>query len=640
MKRLTTWRINDTASWQISTLPGLVVIGLVILARFAGLLQVLEWDALDTLLRLRPAEPLDERIVIIGIHEADIRDIGTYPIPDRDLAILIQQLKTYQPTVISLDLVRDLPVQPGHAELVNVFRETKNLIAIEKALPDRANFTVNPPPNLPPEQIGFADLILDPDGYVRRSLISTPTFQGNYKFSLSIRLAETYLKTRGFSLENGIQDPTAMRFGSTELHRFLPNTGAYIRTDANGNQLLLHFRSGRQPFRIISLSDIKSGNVDSKWLRDRIVLIGATAISARDIINSAAVPATNPGLVYGVELHAHITSQIISAVLDQRPLLNTWAEGWEYLWIVAWGLVGIRLGHAAHSALTAFLSAGLAIVGLLGVCYGLLILGWWVPLVPALLVLTFNAAGLAIALLYQYERDLKARIQERQQIIEHTFEAIHNGPLQTLAGVLRKLQEHDDIQHPLLPEMQHLNQELRSVYESVQRETLTQEHSLYLSSGLKLDLQTPMHTALYEVYLSTLMRDFVHFATIKLKIVKFDPLDSRYLTLEQKRGLCRFLEEALCNVGKYAIGVTRLEVICTQTNGQNLIRITDNGVGIAPAKQSQPNPKIGGRGTRQAQNLAKQLRGTYQRAPNSPKGTICQLTWSATQPWYWQLFRS
>jgi len=46
-------------------------------------------------------------------------------------------------------------------------------------------------------------------------------------------------------------------------------------------------------------------------------------------------------LIYGVEIEAHATSQIVNAVLNGRPLLHIWSEGWEYVWILAWGLVGL-----------------------------------------------------------------------------------------------------------------------------------------------------------------------------------------------------------------------------------------------------------------------------------------------------------
>lgn len=260
---------EEIAIWRVGVLPGIAVLGLVIIARLTGSIQSLEWLALDCFLRLRPSEPVDERIVIVGINEADIRSVGEYPIPDREIAALLKTLQTYQPRVIGLDIFRDLPVEPGHAELVAAFKDIKNLIAVEKILPER----VDPPRALPPEQVGFADVLFDADGHLRRSLLGTPTSKG-YKFYLSLRLVEAYLSAEGITLENGIRDRNAMRFGETELPRFLPNSRGYVRADAGGVQILLNFRSGRERFRTVSLNDIKTGKFNPRWLRDRIVIIG------------------------------------------------------------------------------------------------------------------------------------------------------------------------------------------------------------------------------------------------------------------------------------------------------------------------------------------------------------------------------
>ncbi|MEQ8960319.1 MAG: CHASE2 domain-containing protein, partial [Coleofasciculus sp. C2-GNP5-27] len=497
----------ELAIWRVGALPGFIIIGLVMLARLTGSLQFWEWVVLDNFLRLRPPEPIDERIVIVGIDEGDIQQIGTYPIPDQEIAELLKLLQNYQPNVIGLDIFRDLPVEPGHAKLVEVFRESKNLIAIEKALRDREGFTVSPPPDLPADQAGFADAVLDRDGYLRRSLLRISTPQGERKLSLTLRLAQTYLSSQGIPLEQGIHDPNAIRFGSTELTRFQPNSGGYVRADAGGNQILLNFRSGREPFRVISLSDIKSGHVEPDWIRDRIVLIGVTAASVKDIVNSAAITGVNPKLVYGVEIQAHAVSQIISAVLDGRPLLQVWSDGWEYLWIFAWGVLGISLGRLFQSPLKILVGLGMASIGLTGICYLGFILGWWIPLVPAILPLVFNGAGLTAGLFYRHQQDLRLRLQERQFIIDHTFDTIHNGPLQRLARILRSAQENHLYSELLLSELKQLNQEIRTVYESVRRETLTQGENIYLGGNLELDLHAPIHEILYQVYDTTITRD-------------------------------------------------------------------------------------------------------------------------------------
>jgi len=624
---------TEIATWRRGALPGFVVLLGMIIARLTGSLQFLELVTLDKFLRLRPPEPMDERIVIVGITEADIQRARTYPISDRDIATLLQRLQTYQPAAIGLDIVRDIPVEPGHRALASLFRTSPNVIGVEVALPDRSGFTVAPPPALPSDQVGFADTVLDADGYQRRSLLGAHNPQQEYRFSFTIRVAEHYLATQGIELENGIRDAEAMRFGKTELTRVQPNSGGYVRADSGGNQILLNVRSGATPFRVLSLAQIQAGQVNPAWLRGRIVLIGVMSLSAKDLASSGAIAGINPGQIYGVEMQAHAISQILSAVLDQRPLLRVWHTGWEYGWIVAWGLLGISLGRFLQSPWKILLGLGVAVVSLIGIGYGLILLGWWVPIVPALLGLVLNGIGLTAALFYRHEQELRLRLEERQFVIEQTFNAIHSGPLQTLVNTLRKAQAEKN-PSPLLPDLQRLNQELRTIYGSVQREAIADEAHLQMGSAIELALQAPLHDLLYTVYCNTLERDLPHLKALKVKIVQFDPLNTRHLRLEHKRGLCRFLEEALCNVGKYAVGATRLTVICTQEGPQQVIRVSDNGMG-EPLEPTLPE-STRGLGTQLAKNLAKQLGGTFRRYPNQPKGIVCELTWSATRSWFWQ----
>lgn len=615
------WNKFKEIARRTEILPGIVVLSLIIIARLTGSLQFLEWLVFDSFLRLRPAESIDERVVIVGINEADLRRVNAYPVPDRELALLIKKLQAYKPRVIGLDIFRNLAVPPGHTELVATFKNSKNLIAIEKVLPE----PITPPRELASEKIGFADAIFDADDRLRRSLLGTPTPQAPeiYKFSLSLRLAENYLAAQGITLENGIRDRKTMRFAQTELPRFQPSTGGYVSEDAGGLQVLLNFRSGQRRFRTFSFYQILAG-VDPNLLRDRIVIIGITSPSAKDIINTNAIPGREP--IYGVEIQAHAVSQILSAVLDGRPLLKAWADVWEYLWIISWGLLGIAFGLLIKFPLRNLLIVIIASAGLLVISYLLLVFGWWIPVVPAMLVLL--AHGIGLNAFYQYNRTLKERIADRQLVIERTYDKLHNGPLQTLkVNILKRLHEQDFSQNKLVAELEKLDQELRAIYKSLDDEIIAQKPFISLGSGEKINLQDPLDGILYQVYSSTLQRDFPYFKTIKHNIHNFNPVDDCHLNVEQKRGICQFLEEALCNVGKHAQGVTQLTITYTKKKDQYILKITDDGQGIS-------SPTKGG-GTQQAEKLKKQLpKGKFNRSPHFPRGTSCELNWSAPKFWF------
>ncbi|MGL6345220.1 MAG: CHASE2 domain-containing protein, partial [Waterburya sp.] len=367
------------------------------------------------------------------------------------------------------------------------------------------------------------------------------------------------------------------------------------------------------------------------WIKNRIVLIGVTALSVRDDVNTNAVRSNNTGFIYGVEIHAHAVSQIISAVLDNRPLLWVWHDGGEYLWIFAWGFLGIGLARLFNEspwklAIVIFISSILAAL----ICYLLLLeVGLWLPVVPAVLVLFLNGLGLTASMFYRDRQNLKFQLKERQYMIKYMSSTIHNRPIQTLKKILRDAYSKEIGDDWLVKELNVLNEELRDVGNLIEKETVIDGNSIHIGKS-EVDLQCPLKEILYQVYSNTIILDYPHFQTIKFKINNFeDSIDGTKLTVEQKRSLCRFLEEALINVGKYAEGVTRLKVVCLQKDNQNIIRVEDNGIGL------DSNDKNSGGGTKQANDLAKQLRGEFKRYAREPKGTVCELSWSANKGWFW-----
>ena len=571
-----------------------------------GLFQAAEWKSFDNFLRWRPVEPLEERVLIVGIDEADIQQLETYPITDETLAALIAKLSAAEPRAIGIDIYRDLPVEPGHRTLVETLSRLPNVVGIEKI----TGAPVFPPPSLPPEQLGFSDFALDADGFLRRADLGARPPEGylgdndDFRYSLALTLADIYLAEEGIFLENGRRNPDNMRFGETEFFPFQPGSGGYVRTPTAGQQILINVRSGRSPFQIVSMSDVLADRVAPEAIKDRVVLVGITALSVKDIVNSGAVRTENPGLVNGVEMHAHIVSQILSAVLSDRPMIRVWGDRWEYLWIVLWGSSSLLLVQLIPRPAWYMLSVGLFGLGLVGFSYLLLWLGgWWIPVVPTLVVFTVN--GWILPAFYLYDQAWRARVDEHQRVIKQTYNTIHNGPLQTLSLLLKNK---EGIAPSVVSKLSQLDEELRKVYEQLLKEALPQTNRLQLADGYAVDLRNPMHEVLQEVCRETLKRDFPGFKTIKVKVIKFDPFKVGDISIDQKEELCRFLEEALCNVGKHARGTTRLTVIGQATTAENLIEIQDNSSASA---DSLTQRQASGRGTQQARTLARQLGGHF-----------------------------
>ncbi len=257
--------------------------------------------------------------------------------------------------------------------------------------------------------------------------------------------------------------------------------------------------------------------------------------------------------------------------------------------------------------------------------------------IQIILILFYNRLQDMVESLYterlQYYAQIVERQAIRQQAMEQAFTQIHNGPLQTLALLLRDVQLEQTPSPQLFQRLNDLNAEIRAVGRSLTdealqeqqsaavlatRETASFEQTLRLGEGTCIDLNRPLHNLLHEVYALTLKRNLPYFQTIQVKVRNFAPLEQSTLTLEMKRDLCLWLEEALCNVGKHARGTTRIVVTGQHHEGQYVLKVQDNGAGLQPGQ---------GQGTKQCNLLAQRLGGQFRRESLPKGGVICELSW-------------
>ncbi|HEY9623637.1 MAG TPA: CHASE2 domain-containing protein [Crinalium sp.] len=410
------------------------VAGVIILLRLMGALQLLELAALDQLFRIRPIEPADPRIVLVTINESDLATVVDWPMSDATLARLLQQIKQQQPRVIGLDIFRDLPVGTGYQDLIDIFVSTPNLVGVEKVIRDAGGERIKPPPGLDPQkQVAASDLLLDIDGRIRRNLLSLNQ-KNQPKLGLGAKLAFMYLAEQDIFPKNVNQSKNQIRFGKALLSPLKSNDGGYVNVDDGGYQILANFRRLAHGFHVISMTDVLRGNIPTTLMRDRIVLIGVTADSLEDrfytsfSIDSGTAQA-------GVEVHAQVTSQLLSAALDGRPLLRAWAEPLEWLWITIWAGIGAVLGWSSRSPQRTGISLLLLGIGLFGLAYLLFLTGWWLIIIPALLALLsatiissswllWSKLNLSKKQLEEYAETLEERIHERTLELEQEKELL------------------------------------------------------------------------------------------------------------------------------------------------------------------------------------------------------------------------
>ena len=396
---------------------------LVMMADAANLFQLLEYSTFDQLLRLRPSEPIDDRITIVTIDEEDLNQIGSWPMSDAVLVELITKIKVHQPKAIGLDLYRNLPVEPGYQQWVELMQSTPELIGVTKL------DGVAPPPELPEEQVALADLLPDADGEVRRSLIAAGNEQGRWIPGLGVQLSLMYLSAEGIDLEVADPEQEIYQLGQAKFQPLNGKEFAYQGADTAGYQILLNYRGSTEQFTTISLTDVLNGKLIQGKVRDHLVFIGATAESLKDIFstpysgNDPNIPKMMPGVV----IHANIASQIISAALEGRPLLKIWSVASKNGWLLWWAVVGtiisrlcLQLNWSKQNLVSALIIFYLTIAGVIivGSSYVALIIGWWIPVISPLVTLSLSAI---VSINAHHQQQLKQANQQLQEY-SHTLE--------------------------------------------------------------------------------------------------------------------------------------------------------------------------------------------------------------------------
>jgi len=432
------WHWLKTRWPLLATAP--LAAGIAIAGNAIGGIQLLEWGVHDRLFQWREDVPLDPRIVIVEIDEPDVVAAGQWPMTDRMLTRLLENISAAEPAAIGLDLYRDLPVLPGSDRLNEVMANTENLVGVEKLL----GGTVAPPPALAERgRVAMSDLVADADGKVRRALMSAEDPDGNDRLGLGPMLALMYLEREGISLVPAGENPGKMhlRLGKALFIPLTGKEGSYRQRDIGGYQVLINYRGTEDKFLTVKMTDVIVGDFPPELFRDRIVLIGATARSLNDFFYTpySTTFAQEPPQMPGVVVHANIASQMLSGALEGRPLIRVWLHPVQWVWIFVWSSLGVggtwiwlrfcNTKQQIVALLGTMLEVGVVAVILTAIAYFSFQSGWLVPVVApwlANLVATIVATNFfyvsrlqdANDKLLRYSSTLERRVKERTSALQ------------------------------------------------------------------------------------------------------------------------------------------------------------------------------------------------------------------------------
>jgi CHASE2 domain-containing sensor protein len=381
---------------KITFLVSVLIASLITGVRSLGFMQKWELSAFDSMMRMRPDEGVDQRLLVITVTEADIQaqeQRQKSSLSDSTLQKLLQKLSLYKPRAIGLDIYRDFPVDSQYPDLANHLRTNNNFIAICQLGGSKQQAVgISPPPEIPPNRIGFSDVVFDSDLIIRRNLLSiTPEPESNCKspYSLNFQLARQYLAKEGIKFD--ISDKGYLQLGKIVFKPIDVPTGGYQQFDAKGHQILLNYRSSREVAKQVSVAQVLNNQFNPNWVKDKIVLIGVDSQGAKDYFLTPYSMATTPyQQIPGVLLQANMVSQITSAVLDKRPLLWVLPAWGEILWICGTSLIAGILAVYSRSLLKFAILISAELLILYGCCFVLLLYGGWMPFFPSALALVIT----------------------------------------------------------------------------------------------------------------------------------------------------------------------------------------------------------------------------------------------------------
>jgi CHASE2 domain-containing sensor protein len=385
--------------WIAATvLSSVFSVGLIGLIRSLGALQPLELAMYDQFIRSRPIEPPDARLLVVTVTDEDIQAQGSEPrrgsLGDRSLNQLLKILMKANPRAIGLDIYRDFPTTL--LPLAQQLKTNDRLISICKRPDPQDNpMGILPPPGVPETQVGFSDFVQDRDSSLRRQLLTmtpNPTSHCTAAYAFSTQLALRYLAEDNITAS--FTANADLKLKETQFQRLRDRFSGYQSIDTRGSQLLLNYRQTQTPKEVaaqVTLTELLQGKVNPKAIENRIVLIGVASATSGDNWStpygqqfSAKVP--------GVMIQAHMTSQILSAVLDRRPLFTAWTGWQETLWMLSWAIVGAIVGVQLRRWIFLMTAILFSLIILLSMSWRLFLQGVWIPIVPPIVTLLLTSA--------------------------------------------------------------------------------------------------------------------------------------------------------------------------------------------------------------------------------------------------------
>jgi adenylate cyclase len=290
----------------------------------------------DQTLRWAGTKPPAERVIVVDVDERSLSKYGQWPWRRDVIARLIARLRAGGASVVALDMIfaePDRGDQTSDDNLAATLREGHVVLGygltFDTPSADHQPCVLHPFPVAVVERgaesdpfpffratgavcslphlagaagsSGFLNAAPDRDGILRRVPVMAELDGRMYP---SLALA-------AFSAWQGAHDGIVEV--STVNSSFLSLAGRRVPLDGKAN-LLVRFRGSKRTFPYLSAADVLDGRIDPGALRDKVVLVGTTALGTREVV---ATPLDT--LFVGVEVQATVADNLLQADFIHRP---------------------------------------------------------------------------------------------------------------------------------------------------------------------------------------------------------------------------------------------------------------------------------------------------------------------------------
>lgn len=394
-------------------------------------LDLLDLRALDYRLLQRGSQAPSPDVVVVAVDDASITSIGRWPWPRPLVASLIDRIVAGDPAVLGVDIVQSeataacgldglaeniddacrdaLQRATGGADarLVGAVRASQRTILgyfFDFSRVDESPYVGEAVYPIVQRQAGG----LEGEKLLRRATATTQNLPALVEAATGLGYFNFVPDSDGIyrhaTLALRFGDRLAMPLSLAMLQKYWPDRRAAIRLDAAGvesvrlgdlslpvdehGQLLLNYRGSGRTFLHVPAADLLEGRIPPDVLRDKLVLLGVTAVGVGDV-RATPLDATYPG----VEIHATVLDNVLRADFLYRP---AWAGSArlglaDVMVILALALVvGLILQYLRG------LTGALAVAALLGL---FLVVSQWLFVQTGALLSTAYPT-LAIAILY------------------------------------------------------------------------------------------------------------------------------------------------------------------------------------------------------------------------------------------------